>query len=256
MTDLLAQSKEAYESNRIKEAKEICEKLIEKEPDNALAYQQLGRCWYKMGQDNKAFQALSKAIELDPHLSSAYALLGSYKLAKGEIKDGLIALNKALEIDPNSVTANFSLGHYCLSQKEFDKAAEHFNRIIKTEPSRWEGYYGLGVLYCIRRQYKKSRRMLKKAARLKPKSPSIRSMLRLTYIYQFSVLVIGLFLLSFLLPSLFASSIVFATAAAIFLWHIALDRKVGNDKMALIGTIFFIVYFLVFIFSRILYLKY
>jgi peptidoglycan/xylan/chitin deacetylase (PgdA/CDA1 family)/uncharacterized caspase-like protein len=71
-------------------------------PSNALAVNNIGYVYYKMGQYDLAVQWFEKTIALDPRRSIAYSNIGEAYLKLNRKSDAKKALEKYLELAPNS----------------------------------------------------------------------------------------------------------------------------------------------------------
>jgi len=97
---LLKQGYILIHMNKLKEAKEIYEKILSINPNEDIALVSLANVLHKLGEDDLAIKYHKKAIEIDPdyaphHFNYANTL---YDLDKKE--EALESYKKALELDP------------------------------------------------------------------------------------------------------------------------------------------------------------
>ena len=79
---MLAQADIYYQAGDKKKYSEIVESVIEKEPNNASLYYNLGVAAMQMEAPKKAIGYYKKAVELDPKMTNAYVNLASATLMK------------------------------------------------------------------------------------------------------------------------------------------------------------------------------
>ncbi|MDP6226079.1 MAG: tetratricopeptide repeat protein, partial [Anaerolineales bacterium] len=71
---------------------EALEKEVERNPDDAVAWADLGFCYGNLGDHQQASTALQKAVELDPSLASVWANLGGSYASLGNCQQATDAL--------------------------------------------------------------------------------------------------------------------------------------------------------------------
>ncbi|MDZ8187916.1 MAG: tetratricopeptide repeat protein [Nostoc sp. ChiSLP02] len=175
-----------YEEGNYEGAVQDFNRLIELEPQNALAYNKRGDAYYRLGDYEQAQADSSQAISLNPQDANAYydrgfALyeLGKYKeaiadytktielnlqdanafygrgLARAQIKDnkGAIAdFSKAIAIKHDYTDAYLQRGILHRRLKLRQAAIQDFNTIIKINPSDAKAFYQRGLTQTINKQ--------------------------------------------------------------------------------------------------------
>jgi arylsulfatase A-like enzyme/Tfp pilus assembly protein PilF len=171
----------ASESGKLVEACQLYQKLLEKQPNFALAYEYAAYNFYKMGKLTEAISLLEQALSRSLRTKSIKARLGLYLQETGQIKESIDLLKEALEQDPTyteaynylgvsyyknnqmdlaeatfkkaleldrdyAMTMN-NLGNVYLTQKKYDEAIKEYNRAIETDPLLASAYNGLGVAF-------------------------------------------------------------------------------------------------------------
>ena len=112
------------------------EQDLQKNPDNAEAWEHLGNLYFDAGEPEKSIKAYNKALELKP--DSANVLVDCGVMYR-EIKDFNSALEyfqKALAIEPEHQNALFNSGivmYFDLNQKEEALAA--WRKLVKINPN-------------------------------------------------------------------------------------------------------------------------
>ena len=148
-------------TGRYKEAIEVCEKLIDKDPFSAHYWLSLCRCYLALGEYNKALDACDFSITNDEDLGDAYltrcnlyALLGNEEKAQENLKQA-IRLNAVITGDMNE----FDLA-LLLEQERAEDAIRlmefYLKHIDLTQDQRLNNYFRLGVCYAHLQWYKQA----------------------------------------------------------------------------------------------------
>ena len=89
-----------------KSAIKTCEKVLEEEPENEVAYNNLGIAYYGLGKFTKAIECYEQAIKIAPKYAKPYCNIGVIKETQGKISEAIEYYNKALSIDSTLEQAN------------------------------------------------------------------------------------------------------------------------------------------------------
>ncbi|WP_158442059.1 MULTISPECIES: tetratricopeptide repeat protein [Planktothrix] len=172
-------AKALYQSNQLEEALQTYQKLLQLNPQDAIAYTNLGNLYAKRQDWKSALTAYQKAIAFNPNLAIAYRHLGEVfqqlgdqdqaieywyqgfnieptafratdHLAlghllwqKGLLKPATTCYRHALECDPNNATAYHNLGEVLVAQGQLEAAIDAYYQAIELHPS-FETYNSLG----------------------------------------------------------------------------------------------------------------
>ncbi len=122
----------------------VLQAFIEKQPQLAGPYINLGISYQKTGQFDAAAQALIKAIELSPDNTIAYQQLGMTYREQGNFDAALDAYTNALKLDSDYALAHRNIGIlYDLYLQQPALALDHYKRYLElvNEPdqtvNRW-----------------------------------------------------------------------------------------------------------------------
>ena len=80
-------------------------KLIDANPDDHVAYYNLGRAYNKLNKDEDAAKALKQAVKIKPDDSEYQTELGAILIKLAQYQEAIAPLKKALELDPESIRA-------------------------------------------------------------------------------------------------------------------------------------------------------
>jgi tetratricopeptide (TPR) repeat protein len=90
--------------------------LIDKEPGNLPAYDNLAVAYEKLGNRDSAIAIMDRKEHLKPGEYTTYANVGTFYLHKGDFDNGILYIRKALQVNPN---AHFGREEYQLRLAEF-----------------------------------------------------------------------------------------------------------------------------------------
>jgi tetratricopeptide (TPR) repeat protein len=97
-------------------------KAISIYPAYAMAYNNLGVIYSRLGDVARERETLEKAISINDHLALAYVNLGRMNLVAGDFKEAQTALDKASAFDPADPMTLILLAYAEFKQQRFDDA--------------------------------------------------------------------------------------------------------------------------------------
>ena len=131
-------------SGNFHQAEQVCNKILETQPDNADALHFLGIIQYQRGNYDSAIEYMEKALHLDPNVADAYYNLGNVFHDKGHLDDAIACYQKALKIDSNFADAYNNLGNALHDKGHFDDAIACYQKALKFDPNFADAYNNLG----------------------------------------------------------------------------------------------------------------
>ena len=112
-------SEEAFEK-----AVESYKKHLEANPEDDLAYFNLGRAYNKLNEDKEAAKALKEAVKLKPDDTEYQTELGAILVKLAEYAEAIPPLKKATDLDPENTRAIALLEDAEAGRRRIDYAAE------------------------------------------------------------------------------------------------------------------------------------
>lgn len=104
--------------------------LIERNPDNAIDYNNRGLVYFQSGEEQRAVCDFNKAIQINPELPSAYNNRANYYAGIGDLEAALIDYEKALDFNPGYVRAWVNRGITLRELGEYNEAIENFETAL------------------------------------------------------------------------------------------------------------------------------
>jgi len=126
--EIQTESEKAFEK-----AVEAYKKLIDKNPNDDVAYFNMGRSYNKLNEDQDAEKALRQAVKLKPDDTEYQTELGSILIKLAKYGEAVAALNKALEIDPDNSEAQDLLEDAKAGKKRVDYVQPKKDNSNKTD---------------------------------------------------------------------------------------------------------------------------
>lgn len=182
--------------------------LLQKDPDDADLYSQIGNAFLQLGKYEEAEKYLKKAVSLDPENTYGFQLLANLEYERSRLGVADEYIRKALQLNPLDVFSWYLLGVICVHFEDFkqtqlcidkirtldpesslerdldllcrssinneyaystdEKIVEHQNRLSE-DPNNAYHHYALGLLYCEeKRDYEKAEEFFRKALQQSP----------------------------------------------------------------------------------------
>jgi len=137
----------------------------------ALAYNEMGAQYLKLGQLEQALEALRSAVKLAPEAFTPRLNYGIALLNKKEFSQAEAELRRALKKNDSSPTAHMYLGMSLISQRKLDDAEKELQRAVTMGGEQMGlAHYYLGGLYWGRRDYKRAADELETYLKLSPQA--------------------------------------------------------------------------------------
>jgi tetratricopeptide (TPR) repeat protein len=128
-----------------------------------------------------AFELCERVINIEPEFADVYYWLGWIYEKLKQYKGAAFAYNKAIYIDENYVFAYNRLGNIYLKQLKFGEAIELYKESIKNNPENIQAYLRIGSIYNKILQYDKAMEILKKALKIDPQNFFLWSLISKSY---------------------------------------------------------------------------
>jgi tetratricopeptide (TPR) repeat protein len=110
-------------------------KIVEAYPEKAIAYQELGALYYKLGQTENALFSYRQAMQLQPENIDAQKNLADFYYAElGQAEEALKIYENILAVASDDVQTLLLTGHINVSLNRFEAAKEKYRRVLEIEP--------------------------------------------------------------------------------------------------------------------------
>lgn len=133
--DLYQKSQEAGAAGKVESAVSILKQIVGQIPDTAVAHNDLGVYYQKLGKDEQSLLHFKQAVRFEPSNNTFKKNLADfYYVVKGNVVDALKIYLNVLEIDPEDTEVLMAAGHISMSVNKLKNAKAFFNHVLEVEP--------------------------------------------------------------------------------------------------------------------------
>jgi tetratricopeptide (TPR) repeat protein len=140
-----------YTGARLDEARKAFLKVIDLDPHDAKAENNLGLIFESGGQPAAAIEAYRNAIAWQEQVAhpseQPYVNLGNLMMEQGRVAEALAPLEKAVELAPENAFCHLSLGVYYRKVSRLEPGRRELERATQLDPENAVAHYQLGRLY-------------------------------------------------------------------------------------------------------------
>ncbi|MFC1500163.1 tetratricopeptide repeat protein [Candidatus Zixiibacteriota bacterium] len=122
-------------------------KVLELNPNYALAHSSLGYIYMRRGNGDLALASFDRAIDLDMRLAAAHNGRGMVLAQEERMRpEALDSYREALTLDPGYLDARYNLGVTLAEMEDFRGARQAFEQLVEADPDYSDVHYRLGVI--------------------------------------------------------------------------------------------------------------
>jgi tetratricopeptide (TPR) repeat protein len=125
----------AADAGKFDDARKSFEAAVKKNPQNYIAYNNLGQVCEKLGDFPAAEDAFKHAVDLKPDLDKAAAELSVLYANDGKVDDALTVARNGLAKHPGSADLHVSMGVALAVKSLQDDAAKEFSAAVQSAPN-------------------------------------------------------------------------------------------------------------------------
>ncbi len=146
------------------------ERVLQTEPDSAIAYVQLGTAWTRLKDYGKALPILQKAVELKADSGLAQYELGLALFETGSWKEAAPQFEQAVARSPKWADARFSLAAVYARIDRVPEALDELDQVLALNPDHYRANLLRGRLLSLLGRPSEALPNLQKAAQVEPES--------------------------------------------------------------------------------------
>lgn len=147
MDPLIREGEALFGSGHTEEARDIFLKVLEHDPGNATALNNLGTISYLAGLYDRAESYIAKAIALNPDMPSYRCNLGNVFKAMGKKEEAVKEYELSIRLKPDFAQAHNNLGTVLRELGKPQEAIAAFRKAIEAQADYAEAFYNLGNVY-------------------------------------------------------------------------------------------------------------
>jgi len=163
-----------YTKARLPEARKAFLKILDLDPHNARAENNLGLILETEGQPAAAIEAYRKAIAWQEQNSQPseqpYVNLGNLLAQQGHPQEAIALLEKAVALAPNNAYCHMTLGVYYYKSGQTAGAQRELVRATQLEPDNAAAHYQLGRLYKDLKELDRAKKEFDRTAELQSRA--------------------------------------------------------------------------------------
>ncbi len=149
--NLFRRAGEANEKKRYDQAISLLRQIVESDPADFPAWQELGTTYFIQKKLDEAEKAYTEALKKHPEYVVALISLGRVRIVRKDLDGAIKVLTQAVRVQPTSPQANYFLGEAYLQARLGSKAVPYLNEAIKLDPAGMaEAHLRLAALYNAR----------------------------------------------------------------------------------------------------------
>lgn len=153
--------------NRHSDAEKILRKLLQREPDNGQALEQLSQLLTDEGRSQEAVDLLSQAAVESPS-PDIYDLLGGAYTQEKDWPKAEQAYEQAVQQDPDEPSHRRGLAEALIEQNKYQQALDQYKKLSELEPGTAENYVRMAELYRRLGQFDQAKTSILRAKQLQP----------------------------------------------------------------------------------------
>jgi protein O-GlcNAc transferase len=157
-----------YQAGNLKHAKELCRKILRKQPANVDALHFLGIIYSQLGNYDFAIKYTKEALRIDPNFADAYNNLGSIFQEKGQLDEAISCYRKTLQINPHLASTYYNLGIALQDKGELNEAFTCYQTALQLNFNNFGLYNNLGLVLQEKEQIDEAIQYYQKAIQLNP----------------------------------------------------------------------------------------
>ncbi len=148
---LFSKASKASEKKRYDQAISLLRQIVESDPADFQAWQELGTMYFIEKNFAEAEEAYSQALKTHANYALALISLGRLRIARKNFDGAIEVLTQAIKVQPTSSQANYFLGEAYLQVKLGSKAVPYLNAALKLDPvGMADAHLRLAALYNAR----------------------------------------------------------------------------------------------------------
>ena len=163
--------------NRLTEAADALQKLVEEFPDMDMAWRILGRTQLQMGNLAGAEHSLKTALRLHSDSVEGQYYLGLIMLNRKKYEAAKNYFLRAIELKPDHALSHYQLARCWKEQGDRDAAMESLETAIRCQPFMAEAHRDMGELLAQAGRTKDAREHLRQAVELDPSDERAKKLL-------------------------------------------------------------------------------
>jgi tetratricopeptide (TPR) repeat protein len=154
-------------------------------PDDFDSHLNISACYFQLGQVAEAEKYCQLAIQIEPNNAIAYSNLGTIKESQDDLYEAIRAYKASLEQDPNQPDLMIHLGSAYMRQGRFQSALRTFQEAARLVPADSVPWEKAGACYFYLRDFAKAQSAYARALELNPSSAAAHRGMGVAFVSQY-----------------------------------------------------------------------
>ena len=143
VSQLLQQAKQLLRQGQPQQAAQLCDQVIQADPNNDQALYQLGEIAFAMKDYKAAKECMRRALQLNPEEPRYCFCMAQFFLDERNLVEASKLAQKAVEMEPENASFHILLGQVYGAGRMFDKALDAYGNAMKHEVKDSSNYINL-----------------------------------------------------------------------------------------------------------------
>lgn len=156
-------------------------KKIRSVPEDARLLDEIGQCYFLLGQPQPALEFFAKALRNRPELAELHVRYGLALRALGRNQEASNAIKKALELQPAKIEIALALAEQQVIGRSLSEAKDTLNQILNREPRNYPATTTLVRVLLQSEDFAKAAETARAATVLRPESAEAWELLSMAY---------------------------------------------------------------------------
>ena len=170
-----------FQSGKLDEAKNICEKILKKDNNNSQVINLYAFIFYYEKKFYEAIEQWQQAIKINPNYIEAFNGCGNAYKNLNKLNDAVKNFKKAIHIEPKYLEAYFNLANVYIKLEKFDEAIAISNKTIELDNTISHAFNGKGLGLMKLKKFDEAISNFKKSITLNPNDANVFFNLAATY---------------------------------------------------------------------------
>ncbi len=170
---LWQQAHQAFQEQRVAEAEQLCQAVLQKQATHVGALNLLGMIAQQLGQYPAAMEYVKHAIAAAPEEAGLHFNLGNIYMLAGLPKQAVVPYQEAYRLAPRWLEAQHRLGSALADAGEFAAAEELLRGVLGTQPKNVQLLAQLALVLERQNQLEAAEEVLGQAVALEPDNPRV-----------------------------------------------------------------------------------
>lgn len=146
MNEDIKKALDYFQKMEYEKALEIFEKLLQEE-ENAGLLNNIGTCYFKLGNLDKALEFYQRGLKADRELKQLYKNISDIYVEKGDVMSAIGILQDAVSAMPDEDYLRYALAKLYIKDCHQDIAVDELQKILDHNPDNLEAKYELAKIY-------------------------------------------------------------------------------------------------------------